>query len=79
MENNTHKELKLYKIAYGNGYIGNRSNLGKELVMAVDMKSAKKILSEYNNVKLAHIGKATRVPFLKSNTEVSHGVSRCDH
>ena len=70
MENNTHKELKLYEIAYGNGYNGNRSNIGKELVMAVDIKSAKKIVSEYKNVKLAHIGKATRVPFLKANTEV---------
>jgi len=60
-------ELKLYEIEYGNGYNGYRSNLGKELVMAESIKSAKKILSEHNNVKLGHIGKAIEIPFLQSN------------
>ena len=58
-------ELKLYEIEYGNGW--NRSNLGKKLVMAENVRSAKKILSERRNVKLGHIGKAIRVPFLQSN------------
>jgi hypothetical protein len=60
-------ELKLYKIEYGNGWNGNRSNMGKVLVMAEDVRSAKKILSEHRNVKLGHVGKATRVPFLQYN------------
>ena len=60
-------ELKLYDIEYGNGWNGSRSNMGKKLVMAEGVRSAKKILSERSNVKLEHIGKAIRVPFLQSN------------
>jgi hypothetical protein len=44
-------EIKLYEIEYGNGWNGCRSNSGKKLVLAEDMKSAKKILSEHYNVK----------------------------
>ena len=58
---------KLYKIEYGNGWLGSRKNLGTELVMAEDIKTARRILSEHHNVKLGHIGKALRVPFLQSN------------
>ena len=64
-------EIKLYEIEYGNGWNGCRSNSGKELVLAEDMKSAKKILSEHYNVKIGHIGKALRVPFLQSNKNVA--------
>jgi hypothetical protein len=32
-------EIKLYEIEYGNGWNGCRSNSGKELVLAEDMKS----------------------------------------
>lgn len=63
------KKLKLYEIKYGNGWNGSRNNLGKELVLAEDIKTAKKILSEHNNVKLGHIGKALQIPFLQSNIE----------
>ena len=66
-------ELKLYEIEYGNGW--NRSNLGKKLVMAEGVRSAKKILSERSNVKLGHIGKAIRVPFLQSNDQMQRGLT----
>ncbi len=58
-------ELKLYEIEYGNGW--NRSNLGKKLVMAENVRSAKKILSERRNVKLGNLSKEIRVTFLQSN------------
>ena len=58
---------KLYEIEYGNGWLGSRKNLGKELVIAKDIKTAKEILSEHNNVKLGHIGKVLQIPFLQSN------------
>ena len=58
---------KLYKIEYGNGYLGSHKNLGTELVMAKDIKTARRMLSEHRNVKLGHIGKALRVPFIQSN------------
>ena len=64
-------ELKLYDIEYGNGWNGSRSNMGKVLVMAEDVRSAKKILSEHRNVKLGHVGKAIRVPFLQSNNIIN--------
>ena len=56
---------KLYEIEYGNGYLGSRKNIGKELVMAKDIKTAKEILSEHRNVKLGHIGKALQVFILQ--------------
>jgi hypothetical protein len=55
---------KLYKIKYGNGWLGSRTNIGEALVLAPDVKTAKEILKDKKNIKLGHIGSATLIKFL---------------
>jgi hypothetical protein len=55
---------KLFKIKYGNGWMGSRTNIGAVLVLAPDVETAKNIIKDKMNVKLGHIGPATQVVFL---------------
>jgi hypothetical protein len=55
---------KLFKIQYGNGWMGSRTNIGAVLVLAPDVKTAKNIIKDKMNIKLGHIGPATQIAFL---------------
>jgi len=55
---------KLFKIKYGNGWMGSRTNIGEVFVLASDAKTAREIMKDKLNIKIGHIGFVTQIKFL---------------
>jgi hypothetical protein len=60
---------KLYVIEYGNGFNGYSSNLGKELVLSKNVKSARTLVAINKKIPIKNVGKATQISFLHESTK----------
>lgn len=58
------QKVKLYKVSFGNGFGGSRSNLGDRLVIACNAGDARKCISISAYIPLVCVGRAQAMQVL---------------